>query len=321
MNELDGAHEFRRVVRGILGSAPEAAVPGRLLDQGYADFLSHDAHAAIHVLFDEVGQADSCPPVLDLVAAFALDLPPGPAPVVGYPDLRDRDSLPPAEQIPAGIRFTALAFGDPSRADRVLVPARLAGEPALIHAPCSAVTWSPTGAFAPDLHLTAALGAAGPLEVLDLATDRWQRFVTMSQVALAYDLLGLAERISRLTVAHVCGRNQFGRPLAARQAVKHRMADVTVAIAAARGVLAAGPLSDPLLGRAGKALAGRAALLASAQALQLHGATGFSSEYVLHRLVRRVHVLDSLLGSSAWHKNQLGRLLTAGARVPALVEL
>ena len=57
--------------------------------------------------------------------------------------------------------------------------------------------------------------------------------------ALAAEIIGVAERALELAVEHTSTRRQFNAPIAAFQAVRHRLADAYVAIAAARALLAA----------------------------------------------------------------------------------
>ena len=77
-----------------------------------------------------------------------------------------------------------------------------------------------------------ALLCAGPeaSEVLDEAIDRLRVF----EVA---DALGAMERIMELTAEHLRNRKQFGQPLAAFQALQHRMAEMFVEVQEVRSAL------------------------------------------------------------------------------------
>ena len=112
-------------------------------------------------------------------------------------------------------------------------------------------------------------------------------------------------------------RTQFGQPIGAFQAVKHRLADVYVArqagVGGDRRELA---VRSRLHHRGREALAGTAGALASENCLQVLGAIGFTLEHDLHRFVRRVKVLDRLYGSNRELRTALGRLLGARGRVP-----
>src|ERR1700744_2797642 len=56
-------------------------------------------------------------------------------------------------------------------------------------------------------------------------------------VLLAAEQIGAAERCLELTVEYAKDRVQFGRPIGSFQALKHRMADLSVAFAAAQAVV------------------------------------------------------------------------------------
>jgi alkylation response protein AidB-like acyl-CoA dehydrogenase len=118
---------------------------------------------------------------------------------------------------------------------------------------------------------------------------------------------------------HVTDRIQFGRPVATFQAVRHRLADVHVAVAAARAVLGtAGRVPDPLAADGAKALAGRAGRLAAQHCLQVTGAIGFTWEHELHRCIRRAHLLDALYGSADALCGRIGAALLAQRTVPRI---
>jgi acyl-CoA dehydrogenase len=119
----------------------------------------------------------------------------------------------------------------------------------------------------------------------------------------AIQIAGALERILELTISHVSDRRQFGRPLAAFQAVQQQLAEAAghVAAAAAAASLAADALArkdpDPLSIAVAKARAGDAASRVCAIAHQLHGAIGFTEEHALHPLSRC---------ASAW-RDEFGR--------------
>ncbi|MCA1843814.1 MAG: acyl-CoA/acyl-ACP dehydrogenase, partial [Actinobacteria bacterium] len=117
--------------------------------------------------------------------------------------------------------------------------------------------------------------------------------------------------------AHVTERHQFGRPIAAFQTVRHRLTEVSVALAAARAALdASWATADALLTDAAKALAGRAALLAARHCLQVTGAIGFTEEYGLAARIRRASMLDALYGTADQLRTRIGAGLLADGAVP-----
>jgi alkylation response protein AidB-like acyl-CoA dehydrogenase len=148
------------------------------------------------------------------------------------------------------------------------------------------------------------------LRRVDVAADPSSAVRAAARRALAHELLGVTESMLELTVTHVTGRIQYGRAIGAFQAVQHRMADVQVALDAARAVTsAAWRNGDSLTCDAAKALAGRAALLASKHCQQVVGAIGFTAEHPLPRHISRAHVLDALYGSASAIQERIGEQL------------
>ncbi|GAA2403803.1 acyl-CoA dehydrogenase family protein [Actinomadura vinacea] len=156
------------------------------------------------------------------------------------------------------------------------------------------------------------------------AERAWHRVVGTGRRAIAHELAGAGQRALDLAIEYVGTRHQFGRPIAAAQAVRHRLVDAHVGLEAARAALDAIP-ADPggeLGALTVKALAGRAALAAVAAAQQLCGAMGFTAEHPLHAVVRRAYLLDSLFGCAEDLEPEIGALLAArGARSAPLVAL
>ena len=130
--------------------------------------------------------------------------------------------------------------------------------------------------------------------------------------ALVAEAVGGAEQALDLAVSHARQRVQFGRPIGSFQAVKHKCADMLVALEGARaaldGALAAAP------GRQGDP--GIAALVAglqcsaaythiTAEAIQVLGGTGFTWEHPAHLYFRRARTSAVLLGTEAQHRAAL----------------
>ncbi len=135
--------------------------------------------------------------------------------------------------------------------------------------------------------------------------------------ALAHELLGATDAMLTMATDYAKVRQQFGQPIGAFQAVKHRLADVYVARQAAAAVVEESWRSDPACTTvAAKALAAHAGALAAENCLQVLGAIGFTLEHDLHRYARRVRVLDRLYGAERDLRTELGRLLQARGRVP-----
>ena len=103
--------------------------------------------------------------------------------------------------------------------------------------------------------------------------------------------LGIAQGAFERAVAFVKQRKQFGRPIAEFQGLQWMLADMAIALNAARlslhqASLSADPFPNPLLAAQAKILASETAYAVTNQALQLFGARGYSRDYPLERAVR-----------------------------------
>ncbi|MGH3756473.1 acyl-CoA dehydrogenase family protein [Actinophytocola sp.] len=130
---------------------------------------------------------------------------------------------------------------------------------------------------------------------------------------------GALERLLELAVDHARSREQFGRPIARFQAVQHNLARLAeeveaarVACAAAVAAVSAGPGEFQV--RVAKIRAGEAAGTAAALAHQVHGALGFTDEFPLAALTRRLYAWRDRYGSESFHADALGEsIVAAGA--------
>ncbi|OJZ75599.1 acyl-CoA dehydrogenase [Mycobacterium paraffinicum] len=125
-------------------------------------------------------------------------------------------------------------------------------------------------------------------------------------LATAAQLVGAAEALVRDTVDYAKQRAQFGRVIGSYQAIKHKLADVHIAIELARPLLYGAALSlEPRDVSAAKAAASEAGLLAARSALQTHGAIGFTQENDLSLWLLRVQALRSAWGTPEAHRRRV----------------
>lgn len=137
-----------------------------------------------------------------------------------------------------------------------------------------------------------------------------------ARLLVAAGLVGVLEATRDQSVAYVSQREQFGRPIGAFQAVKHRCADLavraeaagTLTFYAALRLAAAGAGAGhgegdgaevARLGAFAKSLAGEYALASGADNIQNHGGMGFTAESGVHRYLRRALVWNTVLGLPA----------------------
>lgn len=125
-------------------------------------------------------------------------------------------------------------------------------------------------------------------------------------------IAGALSRILPVCIGYVQTRIQFGRPIGKFQAIQHSMAVLAgqCAAAIAAADMAAEALAeglDPVVIGAAKARAGEAAGVAAGLAHQVHGAIGFTQEYELHRLTRRLWSWRDEFGNEAEWNAVVGR--------------
>ncbi|WP_340586928.1 acyl-CoA dehydrogenase family protein [Erythrobacter alti] len=168
-----------------------------------------------------------------------------------------------------------------------------------------------------------ALESVDPLRnlaaLLDNASDDAQ-LLDLGAVMSAAQLVGLAEAMLDQAVEYSKIREQFGQPIGGFQAMKHRLADVAVALEFARPVVwRAVQALDDEAGSASlhvshaKLAAADAAYLAAESAIQVHGAMGYTYEVDLHFWMKRTWALAGAWGDRAFHQRRVDDAILGGA--------
>ncbi|MGV0787356.1 acyl-CoA dehydrogenase family protein [Mycolicibacterium sp. XJ2] len=131
-------------------------------------------------------------------------------------------------------------------------------------------------------------------------------------LATAAQLVGAGQAMLDMSVEYAKQRSQFGKAIGTYQAIKHKLADVHIAVELARPLvygaalsLADGSADTPRDVSAAKAAASDAALLAARSALQTHGAIGFTQEHDLSLWLLRAQALRSAWGDPAVHRRRV----------------
>jgi len=140
--------------------------------------------------------------------------------------------------------------------------------------------------------------------------EAWQadvkRAYEFGALATAAQLVGAAEALRDAAVDYAKQRSQFGRVIGSYQAIKHKLADVHIAIELARPLVYGAALTlTPRDVSAAKAAASEAGLLAARAALQTHGAIGFTQEHDLSLWLLRVQALRSAWGTPEEHRRRV----------------
>jgi len=144
----------------------------------------------------------------------------------------------------------------------------------------------------------------------------------IAAIALAAEQVGVAQQALDLSLAYTLERQQFEKPVASFQAVKHRVGQMLVAVETARSAVYGAacladtrPSPDALLRAATQAIseATEAALYCTREAIQLHGGVGFTWEYDPHLYLRRAQASSQRLAPLRWWREQVARQLLDAA--------
>lgn len=138
------------------------------------------------------------------------------------------------------------------------------------------------------------------------------RSAQQAQVAMALHMIGACRRTFETTLEYAKIRKQYDRVIGSFQALKHRFAEMYLAVerSTALAYYAAVALAEDDAARAeathlAKANAGDCQRLLAEDGLQLHGGLGFTWEQDLHFLLKRAKAAEVLCGSSAFHRAAL----------------
>ncbi|HKY75926.1 MAG TPA: acyl-CoA dehydrogenase family protein, partial [Acidimicrobiia bacterium] len=138
----------------------------------------------------------------------------------------------------------------------------------------------------------------------DLVAEARRRATALA----AAEMAGAIERIASMTASYVTERHQFGRAISAFQVVAHGAARLaTLAQAATWSARLACMSADPSDTAAAKGWISAASAEVTTLGHQLHGAIGFTEEYGLQRLSKRLRTLRFAYGDDRFHHRALGR--------------
>ena len=156
------------------------------------------------------------------------------------------------------------------------------------------------------------VSASGAAQTAD--TTRAYEFGVL---ATAAQLIGAGQAMLDQSVAYAKQRTQFGRVIGSYQSIKHKLADVHIALEMARPLvygaalsIADGSADTARDVSAAKVAAADAALLSARSSLQTHGAIGFTQEHDLSLLLLRVQALRSAWGDPTLHRRRLLEVLS-----------
>jgi alkylation response protein AidB-like acyl-CoA dehydrogenase len=132
--------------------------------------------------------------------------------------------------------------------------------------------------------------------------------VDRALAALGSEAVGIMQIMLDMTLEYTKIRQQFGRPLAANQVIRHRLADMAMQCDEARSMaLRAALMADAEPAERGRAASGakakigKCARFVAEQSVQLHGAMGVTEELDIGSYFKRLVAFDTMFGGSAHH--------------------
>ncbi len=141
------------------------------------------------------------------------------------------------------------------------------------------------------------------------ATATVEKLVSVASVALGIEGVGGAQKVLEDSVQYAKDRVQFGRPIGSFQAIKHKCADMLVAVESSKSAAYYGawcvaedndelPLVAPLV----KSYCTEAYFQCAAENIQIHGGIGFTWEHDAHLYFKRAKSNELMFGDPAHHR-------------------
>jgi alkylation response protein AidB-like acyl-CoA dehydrogenase len=138
------------------------------------------------------------------------------------------------------------------------------------------------------------------------------RAIEEATVALAVETVGTCQAIFDIALDYAKQREQFGVPIGSFQAIKHKFADMYVALERARAAayFAAATIAEDDERRTvatsmAKAAVGDAQRLIAQEGIQIMGGIGYTWEHDMHLYVKRAKTGGALLGTAADHRARI----------------
>jgi alkylation response protein AidB-like acyl-CoA dehydrogenase len=239
---------------------------------------------------------------------------------------RRQGALVRAEESHSGWSLTGQApyVLDGHLAELVLVPARTARGVGLfaIDIPAPGLESSQLRTLDQTRRLARLEFTAAPARLIneEETTGRViDRVLEVAAVALANEQAGVAAAATDMAIQYAKDRIQFGRPIGSFQAIKHKCADLFVAVesakSAARMAAAAVAMSSdelPELAAIAASFCSEACLLTAHENIQIHGGIGFTWEHPAQLYYKRAKTTEFLFGDVEYHREILAELIGRG---------
>ena len=159
-----------------------------------------------------------------------------------------------------------------------------------------------------DVSVPAAAVVGTPGAIDDLL----DRLLATAATLTAAEAVGAMDHEFEMTVQYAKDRIAFGRPIGSFQAVKHLLADTSLAVEMGKSVVLAAARSlgsndgyGPEAASIAKAMVGDAAIELAQNCFQVFGGIGYTWEHDQHLYLRRLTTDAGLYGDATWHRERL----------------
>jgi alkylation response protein AidB-like acyl-CoA dehydrogenase len=187
------------------------------------------------------------------------------------------------------------------------------------------VTRAPVATFDPTRsHARIAFDGA-PAEPLPNGQGAQQvrHLIDRAAVMMAFEQVGLARAALEMARDYALERYAFGRPIGSFQAIKHKLAEIYVAVELARSnayygawALSTDAAELPIAAAVARIAASEAGWLATKENIQTHGGMGFTWQFDCQLYYRRAKLLGLTLGSAReWKHRLIGELRAHNTRL------
>ena len=142
--------------------------------------------------------------------------------------------------------------------------------------------------------------------------DLYESIINQAAILFSYEQIGGSQAALDMAINYAQERYAFGRPIGSFQAIKHKLADMYIALTLAKSncYYAAWALSTnasdlPTASATARVSSTKAFQLCSKENIQTHGGNGFTWEYDCHMFYRRSKLLSLNIGSLSNWKEKL----------------
>jgi alkylation response protein AidB-like acyl-CoA dehydrogenase len=149
-----------------------------------------------------------------------------------------------------------------------------------------------------------------------------RRIMDDAAAALCAEMVGTCQTIFDIVHRYVGEREQFGVKIGSFQAIKHKMANMFVALESARATTYFAALTTAedddrraLAVATAKASVGDCQRLLAQEGIQCLGGIGYTWEHDMHMYVKRVKTSAAMFGSGALHRARVAQMIGLGTPV------